>query len=117
LLEYDGKCAHLHGHNGKVKIYLQSEILNPLGMVADFNEIKNCIGRWIEEHLDHRMILQDGDPLIAVLRGQNEPVFVTPEKPTAENMAKLIYGQAEQLGLPVSKVKFWETEKCCADYA
>ncbi|MDR3182575.1 MAG: 6-carboxytetrahydropterin synthase [Planctomycetaceae bacterium] len=117
LSAYNGKCAHPHGHNGKVRIYLQKASLDSLGMVADFNELKNSIGCWIDEHLDHRMILQSGDPLIAALFELDEPVYVMPEAPTAENLAKLIYCQAAQLGLPVSKVKFWETENCSAAFA
>ena len=31
LLDYDGKCRHLHGHNGRAVITLASETLDPLG--------------------------------------------------------------------------------------
>ncbi len=39
LLNYKGKCANLHGHNGRVQIEVSSEKLNSLGMVMDFYEI------------------------------------------------------------------------------
>lgn len=116
LLHHTGKCAHLHGHNGTVTINLQNSQLNSQGMVADFTDIKNSIGEWIENTLDHRTILEEHDPLADVLRKHGEPVLVLPSEPTAENLAKLIYEQAEQFGLPVCAVSFRETETCTAEY-
>jgi 6-pyruvoyltetrahydropterin/6-carboxytetrahydropterin synthase len=85
-------------------------------MVADFIDIKNSIGEWIETTLDHRLILNETDPLADVLREHGEKVLTLPVEPTAENLAKLIYEQAEKFGLPVEAVSFWETEKCAAEY-
>jgi 6-pyruvoyltetrahydropterin/6-carboxytetrahydropterin synthase len=116
LLHHPGKCASLHGHNGTVKVELRNSQLNPQGMVTDFMEIKNSIGEWIENTLDHRMILDHRDPLVKILREQGETLLVLPVEPTAENLAKLIYEQAEKLGLPVCSVSFWETENCVAEY-
>ncbi|MDR0327396.1 MAG: 6-carboxytetrahydropterin synthase [Planctomycetaceae bacterium] len=117
LLRHPGKCVHLHGHNGTVKIDLRNDQLNQQGMVADFSDVKNSIGKWIETTLDHRTILEEGDPLVEVLRQHGEPVLVLPVEPTAENLAKLIYEQAEKFGLPVCSVLFGETEKCAAEYS
>src|SRR5262245_34845910 len=50
LLEYDGKCRHLHGHNGRAVITLQSARLDELGMVMDFSKIKRVVGGWIDSH-------------------------------------------------------------------
>ena len=116
LLHHTGKCANLHGHNGTVKIACRNTQLNTQGMVADFVDIKNTIGTWIEQTLDHRTILVEHDPLADVLRDYGEAVLVLPVEPTAENLAKWIYEQAEQFGLPVCSVSFWETEKCAAEY-
>jgi len=116
LLSHSGKCAHLHGHNGTVKIDLRNSQLNPQGMVADFIDIKNLIGEWIEHTLDHRLILEERDPLVAVLRDHGEPMLVLPVEPTSENLAKLIYDQAKHFGLPVCSVTVWETERCAAEY-
>jgi 6-pyruvoyltetrahydropterin/6-carboxytetrahydropterin synthase len=116
LLDYNGKCAHPHGHNAKVLIELQNEALDQDGMVLDFTELKRTIGQWLEDFLDHQMILQDGDPLVPVLREMGEPVFLMSEKPTAENLAKLVFEKSGEFGFPVAAVTFWETEKCCAEY-
>ena len=116
LLKHPGKCAHLHGHNGTVKIDLRKDQLNCQGMVADFIDVKNSIGKWIETTLDHRTILEECDPLVNLLREQGESVLVLPVEPTAENLAKLVYEQAEKFGLPVCSVTFKETEQCTAEY-
>ena len=116
LLHHTGKCAHLHGHNGTVTIELRNHQLNLQGMVADFMDIKNSIGEWIENTLDHRTILEESDPLAEALRNLGEPVLILPVEPTAENLAKLIYEQAERIGLPVCAVSFRETETCTAEY-
>ena len=107
----------MHGHNGTVKINLRKEHLNVQGMLADFIDVKNTIGEWIETTLDHRLILKEGDPLADVLRQQGEGVLTLPAEPTAENLARLIYEAAEEFGLPVDSVSFWETEKCAAEYS
>ena len=116
LRRHAGKCANLHGHNGTVKIDLQNDLLNPQGMVIDFIDVKSLIGNWIDEHLDHRTILEADDPLVAILKEQGESVLTLPTEPTAENLAKLIYDQAEKFGLPVASVSVWETDKCAAAY-
>ena len=116
LLNHSGKCARLHGHNGTVKIDLRNSQLNPQGMVTDFIDMKNSIGKWIKTTLDHRTILEERDPLVDALRDHGEPVLVLPVEPTAENLAKLIYEKAMDFGLPVYAVSFWETEKCAAEY-
>ncbi len=116
LLRYEGKCRHLHGHNGKATITLRSESLDQRGMVLDFSEIKRTLSAWIDETLDHRMILHCEDPAIPLFRQLGEPLFVMEENPTAENIARLICRQAQQLGLPVVKVELWETPQCSAVY-
>ncbi len=116
LLNYNGKCAHLHGHNGTVRIVLASEKINEQGMVLDFADLKRTIGAWIDENLDHRMILGANDPLVSVLKEMGEPVFLVDANPTAEKLAQLIFEQVGSMGFPVQSVVFWETEKCFAEY-
>ena len=47
LLNYEGKCRYLHGHNGRAVIVLESRTLDSRGMVLDFSEIKQVVSRWI----------------------------------------------------------------------
>ena len=117
LLDYDGKCAHPHGHNGKIEIELVASKLDARGMVYDFGDIKNIIQKWVDEELDHKMILKKSDPLVKILKGLNEPYFEMKENPTAENLAKLVFDYARSKKLPISKVTFWETHTSTATYS
>jgi len=116
LLNYSGKCRHLHGHNGKVEIELAAEQLDALGMVRDFEEIKSIVQVWIDENLDHRLLLCKRDPLIPVLQEMKEPYYLMDENPTAEAITRLIYNYAVSRQLPVLEVRLWETPKSCATY-
>jgi len=116
LLNYDGKCRHLHGHNGKAVITLEAEHLDAQGMVVDFSRLKRVVCGWIDEALDHKMLLHRDDPVLAFLRAQGEPVFVMDVNPTAENIARLIYDYAAARGFPVVEVQLWETDACQASY-
>lgn len=116
LLNYDGMCRHLHGHNGRVEVDIQADKLDARGMVHDFSDIKEAIKNWIDETLDHRMLLHKDDPMVPVLRQRGEPFYAMEENPTAENIARLIFNHARANGLPVVEVRLWETPSSCASY-
>jgi len=63
LLNYDGKCKHLHGHNGRAVVTLEGRELDERGMLVDFSDVKLQIGQWIDDNLDHRMLLHRDDPI------------------------------------------------------
>jgi 6-pyruvoyltetrahydropterin/6-carboxytetrahydropterin synthase len=116
LLNYEGKCRHLHGHNGRAVITLETARLDDLGMVVDFTRIKEVVSTWIDEALDHKMLLHRDDPVLPFLRRQGEPVYVMDVNPTAENIARLIYDYTAGQGFPVVEVQLWETDQCFAAY-
>ena len=117
LLNYSGKCRHLHGHNGRVVIVLEGgDELDERGMLVDFSDVKQSLQGWIDDTLDHRMILCERDPALPVLRELGEPVHVISENPTAENIARLIFDEAASLGFPVVEVSLWESAKSFATY-
>lgn len=115
-MDYEGKCRHPHGHNGRVEVELSRPRLNRLGMAMDFEEIKRHLQDWIDRTLDHQMILRRDDPLVPVFRKMNEPVYLLKDNPTAENLAREIFLIAKSQGLPVTRVTLWETEKSYAVY-
>jgi len=116
LLRHGGKCRHLHGHSARAIVTLQSAELDSVGMVADFAEIKRVIGGWVDEQLDHRMILQRVDPLVDILQHEGEPLFLMEDAPTAENLAKLIYEFATSRGFPIVECQLWESQQSWATY-
>ncbi len=117
LLNYDGKCRHLHGHNGRAVITLEASSLDHRGMVFDFSDIKLVVSSWIDDNLDHRMILNKKDPAVEVLRELGEPLYLLETNPTAENIAKLIFEYTRDHGFPILQCQLWETPRCCAIYS
>lgn len=77
-------CRHLHGHEGKLQVYLTSDKLDKTGMVTDFRHLE-WLKRWINEYIDHQFVLDVSDPLFDQLIGtmQLKPVFV----PDTEHLA------------------------------
>jgi 6-pyruvoyltetrahydropterin/6-carboxytetrahydropterin synthase len=116
LLRYQGKCAHLHGHNGRVEVMVAAKTLDGQSMVTDFSEIGRVVRAFIDQNLDHKLLLHKDDPLAAVLRGHDEPLFLMDSDPTAEAIARLICDRARSSGLDVCEVRLWETPSSVAAY-
>lgn len=116
LLEYEGKCRYLHGHNGLLEVDIDASALDNLGMVIDFGEVNDIVKTWVNDNLDHRMLLCKEDPIVPTLQGMGEPLFLMDENPTAENIAKMIWLAARGAGLKVSEVRLWETSTSRATY-
>lgn len=71
-------CRHLHGHEGKVQIFLGGEELDNTGMLTDFRHLE-WLKKWLNKYVDHQFILDKNDPLYNQLIGQNTaltPVLV-----------------------------------------
>ena len=85
-------------------------------MVLDFSDIKKVVSTWIDDHLDHRMILHRDDPAVPFMEDLKEPLHLIDTNPTAENIARLIYEFTQSQGFPVSNVQLWETPHCYATY-
>ena len=116
LLDYDGICKHPHGHNGLVEVEVRSGHLDKRNMVCDFTDIKRVVKGWIDRDLDHKMLLRRDDPLVQALQQLGEPVYLCESNPTAEHIAKIIFQHAASEGLPVVRVKLWETPTSFAEY-
>jgi 6-pyruvoyltetrahydropterin/6-carboxytetrahydropterin synthase len=109
LLNYSGKCRFLHGHNGLVEVTIESSQLDDRGMVIDFSDVKQIAKRWIDDNLDHRMILCKADPAVETLLAMNEPLFLMDCNPTAEAIAGMMLEKLISEGLPISELRLWET--------
>lgn len=116
LMNYDGPCMHPHGHNGKVEIHLSGETLDPLYILLDFSEIKDAVKTWIDDVIDHKMLLRKDDPLVKPLQELGEPVVLFDTNPTAEAIAERIFNYCIDKKLPVEEVRVWETESSWAGY-
>ena len=68
-------CRHLHGHQGKVKLFLCANKLNK-GMVTDFKHT-NIFKKWLDDVMDHKFIIDVNDPLFNNLAGD---ILLTPDE-------------------------------------
>ena len=120
LLEHQGKCVFPHGHTYRAEIWVASDSLNELGFVADFTELKQKIGRWIEDNWDHAFLVNGGDvELLTALRAvEGSRIFVFPnENPSAEVIAGQLCCQVKELcGIEPLKVRVWESPTQYAEY-
>ena len=116
LIGHKGKCRYLHGHNGLLEIDIESDVLDAMGMVMDFSDVRDIVKSWVDTNLDHRMVLCKDDRVIPLLQELDEPLFIIDVNPTAENISRLVYEEARQRGLPVAEVRLWETPSSYATY-
>lgn len=124
---HEDKCAHLHGHNYRVHFTIEAigvalgdAVLDELGRVLDFGEIKERLCDWLEREWDHRFLIKADDP-DAVFLNQRFPndMVLTEFNPTAENMARYLVEVVapEALcgtGCRLIRCTVEETRKCAA---
>ena len=116
-MNHPGKCKNLHGHSARVAVTLASNTLNEQGMVCDFSDIKDYVGKWVNSTLDHTLLLHREDPILPALQHAGERVMVVSEHPTAEFIAKLIFEHIKAGNFPVTDVSVWETDSASASYS
>ena len=125
VLGHEGKCSHLHGHRYRVEVTASAESLDDVGRVVDFGAVKDVVGRWVDDHLDHGTILSAHDPAVVLLEeiegagGVAQKLYLMDGNPTAENLATLLLERSRELlaprGVDVVRVRVWETPNCYAE--
>lgn len=58
---HEGRCARLHGHSWAITLTFKASDLDENGFVIDFGDL-HFIEDWIDQNLDHGMILSRNDP-------------------------------------------------------
>ncbi|GAB4354247.1 MAG: 6-carboxytetrahydropterin synthase [Methylohalobius crimeensis] len=116
LMNHPGKCRHLHGHSVKVAVTVSAVQLNDQGMVCDFSDLKQVVADFVNERLDHNLLLHEGDPLVPMLRDAGERFWGLSEHPTAEVLARMVHDHVKEKGYPVEEVVLWETDEAYARY-
>ena len=69
-------CRHLHGHEGKMQVFLTAPQLDKTGMVTDFRHLE-WLKKWINTYIDHQFIVDKNDPLYNKIIGDRGLVPVT----------------------------------------
>jgi 6-pyruvoyltetrahydropterin/6-carboxytetrahydropterin synthase len=121
------KCFNLHGHTYLYELEFRFSQMEDIGYAIDFKEIKRVGCQWIDDILDHGMLLnpQDKDVILACeatnsklwlmsLNGKGEYC-----NPSVENIAKEIFLAVGLLlnnkHLNLEKIRLYETPNCFTD--
>ena len=96
-LDYDGKCAYVHGHTWRGVFVVRTERfprLEKLDMSVDFGALKD-----IFKFLDHKMLIsaRDATFLDAKLFEPQGVVVMPGENPSVENVAEYCLDQAVEV--------------------
>jgi 6-pyruvoyltetrahydropterin/6-carboxytetrahydropterin synthase len=105
LRGYEGSCGELHGHTWTVRLTVETENLDNIGMTIDFKELKKKLDSVVSS-FDHRCINQ-----VSPFDKQN---------PTAENLAKYFYGRMKELlpaNIRIFEVTVWESANYGVKYS
>lgn len=116
-----GKCSSLHGHSWWVEVELEGELDPFSGIVAEYGQIKSLIRGWVDEHLDHGLMLSPSDPLLPIL-GRYGKVYELEPWPTVEQVAKHLAEVSQdlmdsaKLRVRVIRTRVTETHVNSAEY-
>ena len=106
LINYQGDCENLHGHNWKVEVTVAARDLDKAGLGIDFKILKRETNAVLDQ-LDHKYL--------------NELTPFEGRSPSSENIAFFLYhalgDKLNSANVTVEKVNVWESEYACASYS
>jgi len=129
---HESKCAHIHGHEYHVEIECAPfDSLDDLGRVIDFSVVKEVCCKWIDDHLDHGMLLYQADPIAehwihgfsfeGQMKVEYHKHFIMTKNPTAENIAEMLFKKFTDLmfghSVKIVSVTVQETTNCRAKFS
>lgn len=119
IIGHPGLCKMLHGHRYKAEITFGAEKLDKLGMVIDFQTVKNKVNDWLFKNWDHNTILSKSDKKLGdfIEEYTGQKVFYLDDNPTAENMANhLLFKVCTKIfnseRVFCKKIRLYETPNC-----
>lgn len=87
ILQHESKCRHVHGHRLRIRIHASAEKLDTVGRIVDFGVIKEVIGGWLNNNLDHVFVANPQDPILNFLE-ENKLRHYVMEFPATEIACK-----------------------------
>jgi 6-pyruvoyltetrahydropterin/6-carboxytetrahydropterin synthase len=105
LMNYQGDCENLHGHNWKVDVSVTAQNLDKAGLGIDFKTLK-AETKSLLKTLDHKHL--------------NELAPFKEVSPSSENIARYIYQELSRTlnndNIKVESITVWESDFACAKY-
>ena len=119
ILNHESKCKMLHGHRYALEASFAAAELDNLGRVIDFGEIKQILGDWIDNNLDHNTILSVKDKILGdkISSETGQKIYYLNSNPTAENIADHIFKDIcpqifANKSVKCVAIKLYETPNC-----
>lgn len=119
IINHESKCKMLHGHRYALEASFAAGNLDDLGRVIDFGEIRQLLGNWIDENLDHNTILSIKDKNLGdkISSETGQKIYYIEENPTAENIAQYILNEIcpkifAKKNVKCVAIKLYETPNC-----
>lgn len=87
------KCVSIHGHSWLVTATLGGTTLDPNGILIEFGAFKRAWRAWLDDHLDHHLLLHHQDPMADAIRAvyPQSRLRALPQNPTTEVLAAYIF--------------------------
>jgi len=105
LINYQGDCENLHGHNWKVEVSVTAKELDKAGLALDFKVLKAETNSLLKT-LDHKYL------------NQLQPFQKI--SPSSENIASYVYKELSSKlndgNISVEYITVWESDFACATY-
>ena len=119
IMNHESKCKMLHGHRYALEASFAATKLDNLGRVIDFGEIREVLGAWIDDNLDHNTILSIKDKNLGdkIASETGQKIYYIKENPTAENSAQYIFAEIcpklfANKNVKCVAIKLYETPNC-----
>ncbi len=120
LTNHQGLCKNLHGHTYRVDVSVAQADGAGGDMVIDFKDLKRIATEVVCDRFDHAFIYNTESPgeceIAAVVGRNGMRVVPIPFRSTAENLARLFFGELKARIPGLAAVKVWETADSCAEY-
>lgn len=97
------KRQSIHGHSWWVTVWIEGEELDERGMLVEYGAFKKAWRGFLDEKVDHHLILREGDPMAKAIRSVMPEcrILETPCEPTTEELARWLCERATEV-LPVA---------------
>jgi 6-pyruvoyltetrahydropterin/6-carboxytetrahydropterin synthase len=120
LTNHQGLCKNLHGHTYRVDVSVAQGDGDTRDMVIDFKDLKRIASEVVCERFDHAFIYNTESAgereIAAVVEKNGMRTVAIPFRSTAENLARMFFGELKARIPGLSAVKVWETADSCAEY-
>lgn len=121
LTNHQGLCKNLHGHTYRVEATVNQTPGDTADMVMDFKDLKKTCEEVILARFDHAFMYNSSSPaeseIAAVVEKHGMRAVAMPFRSTAENLARLFFGELRQRVRGLCRVRVWETPDSYAEYS